>query len=171
MKRLYFIRHGESEMNVSGLFAGSATETPLTAKGKHQAVEAGKKARELNIDLIISSPQSRAFDTARIVANEIDYPEDNIITNDLLVERFYGQMEGKPYSKDISIQDFSDAEKKINLLNRARKALDFIESHPEDNILVVSHGSFGRALRHHAKEDFPFSRYHRIPNAQIIELI
>lgn len=170
MKRLYFIRHGLSEMNVTGLFAGH-TDTPLTDKGRRQATKAGKAAKKLGIHLMISSPLSRALETARLVAKEIGYPADCIIENKLFMERFYGDMEGKPYEINLSQEDMKSAETLDDLLLRARKALDFVESRPEEHILVVSHGSFGRALRHHAREDFPFSNYHRIPNAEILELI
>lgn len=170
MKRLYFIRHGQSEMNVLGLFAGRI-ETPLTEEGRRQATKAGKKAKDLGIDFIVSSPLSRAHDTARLVAKEIGYPEDKIALSELLLERNYGSMEGRPYSDNARNNDFSGSESKKELLARARQALTMLEEIEADTILVVSHGSFGRALRHHVLEDFPFTHPHRIPNAEILELI
>lgn len=157
-------------MNVAGLFSGH-TETLLTPEGQRQAIAAGKKAKNFGIDFIISSPLSRAHDTAKLIAKEIGYPEDEIILSDLFNERYYGAMEGKPYNQDRTNNDFTGSESTKALLKRARKALDYLETVKADTILVVSHGAFGRALRHHILEDFPFSNYHRIPNAEIFQLL
>ncbi|MDQ3123458.1 MAG: histidine phosphatase family protein [bacterium] len=170
MKRLYFIRHGESEMNVSGLFAG-ITDTPLTEKGRKQAISAGKKIKNLDIDLIVASPLSRAYDTSRLIAQETGYPVEKILLNELFMERHYGKLEGQPYSLDLTAKDMLDAETSEVLLKRARLALTYLETLDAKTILVVSHGSFGRALRHHVLKDFPFTHPQRIPNAEIIQLL
>lgn len=170
MKRLYFIRHGLSEMNVQGVFAG-LTNTPLTDEGREQAKEAGKKAKDLKIDHIVCSPLDRAHETARIIAKEIGYPIEDIELNSLLIERDFGSLEGQPWSLDVNVDGFSDVETTGSLLSRARLALDFLESLDYNNVLVVSHGALGRALRHHILEEFPFSHPHRIPNAEILQLV
>lgn len=156
-------------MNVEGKIAGS-TETPLTEEGRNQAKNAGKKLKELKIDYIVCSPQSRTKETAEIIAKELGYPLDKIHFNDLFVERDYGPMEGAAWHPDLNVDGIADVESADTLINRARLALNFLESLPEENILVVSHGSFGRALRHHILEDFPFSRKEdRIANAEVHE--
>jgi broad specificity phosphatase PhoE len=170
MKRLHFIRHGESELNVQQLFAGS-TDTPLTDKGRRQARQAGRRARTLGIDHIIASPLSRALETAQIIAREIGYPEERITQHDLLVERHYASLEGTPYQRDLDLSRFPDVEQHEALLERARQALEYLESLPHETILVVSHGGFGRALRHHLIKEFPYSHPHRIPNAEIFQFV
>lgn len=146
MNRLYFIRHGLSELNTKGMFAGH-TETPLTAEGRAQAKAAGKMAKDLKVDLIVASPLSRTLETAQIIAKEIGYPANKILANKLVIERDYGELEGKPWSPDLNLDGFSDLETDNTLLERAHLALNWLETLPADNILVVSHGSFGRALR------------------------
>lgn len=168
MKKLYFVRHGLTEMNVEGRWSGT-TETPLTEAGRRQARQAGKAARELKIDRIVASPLSRAQETARIIADEIGYPEDSIELNNLLIERHFGKLEGTRWDPDCSLDDVADIETEDMIINRARQALDWLESLPQDNIMVVSHGSFGRALRHHVLKDFPFTHPHRLKNAEIHE--
>lgn len=96
MKQLYFVRHGLSEMNKLGVYAGRA-DTPLTETGRQQAKTAGEQARNLTMDCVVASPLKRALETAQIIAKEIDYPEGRIIINDLLTERDFGSMEGKPW--------------------------------------------------------------------------
>ncbi len=165
MKRLYFIRHGLSALNVAGHFAGH-TDTPLTAEGRRQAKLAGKIAKDFDIDCIASSPLSRALETAKIVADEIGYGQDKIHISSLLIERYYGKFENTPYSPDIDLDGMADVETDNELLERAKLAVEWIEHLPGEHILVVSHGSFGRALRKHFKPDHNF--HAKIPNAEIV---
>lgn len=146
MKKLYFIRHGLSELNVQGKFAG-VTETPLTDEGRKQAKAAGILAKEHNIDLIVASPMSRALETSQIIAKEIGYPVKDIQINKVLIERDFGELEGKSWSPDLNLDGISDLETDDTLLERAHLALNWLHSLPQETILVVSHGSFGRALR------------------------
>lgn len=160
MKKLYFVRHGLTEMNVSGHFSGTS-ETPLTPEGKRQAKAAGKAAKDLNIDYIVSSPLSRAHDTAKIIAKEIGYPMKDIHLNSLFIERHFGSMEGQAWRPDIDIDGMADVESHHEILSRAKQALDFLHTLPRDNILVVAHGTLGRALRSHV---IPEMKFHADPN-------
>lgn len=166
MKKLYFVRHGLTEMNVLGIFSGH-TETPLTEEGRQQAKQVSEHAKNLCIDYIISSPSSRAHDTAKIIAKEIGYPVKDIHTNSLLMERHFGQLEGKPWEPDLDIDGIADIESIDTLLERAGLVLKFLKTIPADNILVVSHGQIGRAIRHHLLEDFSFNYENRLQNAEI----
>ena len=175
MKHLYFIRHGLSEGNVKEVWSGT-TDTPLHKVGRAQARAAGRKAKKLNIDLIVSSPLSRAKETAGIIAGAINYPKSKIMYSDLLIERHWGDAEGTPHSLEVDLETVPNIESADALLARAKEALDFLESLESESILVVSHGSFGRALRHYLLEDMPFvnkpsSPQHKIPNAEIIQWI
>ncbi len=167
MKKIYFCRHGLSKMNVSGHMAG-VTDTPLVKIGKEQAKKAGNKAKSLNIDLIVSSPLKRAHETAKIIAKEIDYPLDQIHTSKLLLERDFGDAEGHPYSPDLDLDGFSDVETVNSIIERAKLSLRWIESLPGNNVLIVSHGSFGRALRSVILKDHEFEGHGQLPNAEII---
>lgn len=170
MKKLYFIRHGLSELNVKGLYAGH-TDTPLTEEGRRQAKIAGQEAKSLKIQLIVSSPLSRALETAQIAATEIDYPTDDIIVDDRLIERSFGALEAKPWSRSHTYQHQlkHGAESNEQLVKRTRQILDWIEKQPVDNVLVVGHGASGRALRSLIKTDFPMSHPHQLGNAELHE--
>ncbi len=171
MKHLYFVRHGLSEMNKTGHWAGRHTETPLTPEGREQAREAGAHARKFHIDHIVSSPQGRAHDTAKIIAEVIGYPVDAIELNSLFMERGLGILEGKPWQPDLNIDGFADVETTDTLLERMHLAYELLRSLPADNVLVVSHGAIGRALRHVIHPDIPFHHSEPFPNAQIIQLL
>jgi broad specificity phosphatase PhoE len=169
MKKLYFMRHGLSEMNVAGIWSGT-TETPLTDTGRKQARHAGETAGSLGIDIIVCSTLSRAIETAEIVASKIGYPLDKIQKSDLLIERHFGGMEGQPYFPDLDMENFAGVESIEALFERARLALEWIQSLPGDTILIVSHGSTGRALRHIVTPAIPFQGAGHLPNAEIILL-
>ncbi|HSH18162.1 MAG TPA: histidine phosphatase family protein [Candidatus Saccharimonadales bacterium] len=170
MKQLYFCRHGLSEFGVEGRWAGSS-DSPLAPEGRTQAKKAARQAQVLHIDHIVSSPLSRALDTARIIAEEIGYPAEKIEVNDLTVERDFGELEGGPFNPHANVSKAAGVEPLDVLLRRARVTLKHLNSLDADVVLVVSHGSFGRALRHAINPKIPFSKVKRFENAEIVRLI
>ncbi len=176
MKKLFFIRHGESTANFKKLFAGQ-WDVELTGKGREEAKVAGQIAKDLNIDYIISSPLLRAEETARIIANIINYPADTIIFSKLFMERNYGDLQGQPYEAITgkNFEDIPDIEPESHLQTRAKQAAQYLKNVPADNILVVAHGTLGRALYQelldiHSEEiEVPISQ--EIPNAEIVQWI
>ena len=168
MKHVYFCRHGESELNVQRIFAGQ-TDTPLTDHGREQARLAGERAKNIAIDLIVTSPLSRASETAHIIAASIGYPADLIVANELFKERSLGSLEGKSWdewAEDASM--FPDAESEEALLARAQKGWAYLQGLAADTILLVGHGSFSRALRTAID---PSQEYQEPPNAELVKLI
>ena len=173
MKRLYFCRHGLSELGKAGLWAGS-TDTPMAPEGRNQARAAGLIADELEIDCIISSPLLRALETAQIIADVISYPQDKIEIDPLVVERDFGPLEATHYNSDFdvdSIEGPDGPESAESVLERARKTYEHVCSIESQSILIVSHGAFGRALRHVIYPDIPFDKHGRFENARIVQLI
>lgn len=181
MKRLFFVRHGLTEMNVNGIFSGQ-TETLLTEEGRQQAKQSGEhvKTQLPKIDLIICSPYKRTWETAKIIAKEVGYPAEKIQKNPLFIERSFGSLEGtlgKEFFKTKEyrdIDDIEDAETVEQLQERAQRALEYLETRKEDTILVVGHGAFGRALRR-ATKNLPhtheYEQFEPIGNAEVLELI
>ncbi len=168
MQKLYFVRHGLSQMNIHGLFAGH-TETSLTDRGRVQAVEAGRHAKTLEIHLIVSSPSIRAHETAVIIASEIGYDPAKIVTSELLLERNFGLMEGKDYEPNLDMNDVPGAESIEQLLERAHSAVAWLKQQPVDNILVVSHGAIGRAMRYVINPQIDFQL--KLENGEVVELL
>jgi len=78
MKELLLIRHAKSSWKEDKL---SDFERSLNNRGLRDAPFMGQLLKKKNIfpDLIISSPANRAITTARMVAEEIDYPSSNIL--------------------------------------------------------------------------------------------
>ena len=172
MKKLYFIRHGESVANAEKWHSGRI-DSPLTEKGRQQASRAGKKAsaQGLSVDLIVSSPLSRAFETAKIIAKELGYPEERIQLNPILVERDYGELSGKLWAPDIDMDGIADIETSEELTVRANEVIAWLKQIEADSILVVSHGSIGRTIRYHLLAEEEFDPEAPFPNAEIVQWI
>lgn len=168
---LYIIRHGQSTYNAQHLLAGS-TDIPLTDLGRQQAHDAGVKARSLGINMIVSSPLQRAHETANIIADEIGYPKESIITDDRLRERHFGILEGTEWSAR-SIVDTPDLEPREAVLARAAAMLDYARSYPDNTILFVAHASFLRATLQvlYPDEDHFGDDLRAMKNADIIQLL
>jgi broad specificity phosphatase PhoE len=158
------MRHGLSVMNMQGLRAGHI-DTPLTDEGREQARQAGRSAKQHHIDTIVCSPLSRAHETARLAAKEIGLAEKDIHINALLIERDFGSLDGKPYEPDLDLDGFSDVESFDETRERAKLALEWIETLGGTNVLVVSHGGLGRAMRSLLKPEVDRSIH--LPNAEV----
>ena len=91
---LYFTRHGETFWNVENKICG-ATDIALTPRGHAQAEALGRMlaAQDLPVDLILSSPLSRALDTARHIAAATGWP---LQVEERLREQNFGRFEGTP---------------------------------------------------------------------------
>lgn len=75
MKTLTLVRHAKSSWRDSNL---SDKKRPLNKRGERDAPVMGKRIQENGIrpSLIVSSPATRAWSTAKIIAKEISYPPE-----------------------------------------------------------------------------------------------
>lgn len=150
MEKLYIVRHGKTDWNDKGLLQGK-TDIELNEEGNEQA----KKIHDIididNIDICICSPLKRTKKTAEIVVDG----RIPIVYDKLLLERDFGDYEGKPINFelieqqwDYKLNDFSNnIESLKDCLKRARKFLNKInKKYNNKSILIVSHGSFIKAL-------------------------
>ena len=98
------LRHGESTANVEGVIVSSPgaralTEVGLSRRGREQAAEAGRRAREAGLDagtIVLSSDFARAAETAAVFAAEIGAREARIDAR--LRERDFGPFDEGPAS-------------------------------------------------------------------------
>lgn len=156
MKKVYFVRHGESEGNAGDFMQDSLT--PLSPKGKDQADFIAKRLSSFPIDLVVSSSMKRAKDTAEIINRQFSKMH---IFSDLFVERrrpsvVSGKKKDDPFTIEVTETVFnnfrtpgfrhSDEENFEDLKERAGKALQFLDNLEEHEIVVVSHGLFLRVM-------------------------
>ncbi len=170
MKHLYFMRHGLSVMNQQGIFS-SSSDTSLAEEGIMQCHEAAKTFKGIRIDAIITSPLKRAYDSARIIAEDIGFPVDKIIVSDYLVERDFGPLEGTQYTRKHNLDQIDGVEHSTSVIVRAEAAMQLINQLDADTVFVVGHGSIGRALRHITNPDLDYSKATGFNNAEVIKLI
>ena len=150
---IYLLRHAQSEGNKKGLFQGSL-DFPLSAEGKAQAQRAGEFLKRFEFDMVVSSPQRRALQTARIVADILGL---QLKVDERLREISYGVLEGK---KQQEVENWEAYQRWLE--NPVKNPLPGVE--PMDNlqprvesflkdihywgerVLTVTHGGIVRAV-------------------------
>ncbi len=145
---LYLVRHGETDWNRLRRIQGR-TDIELNDTGRNQALATGRLLARRQWDAIISSPLSRAFETASIIAAELGLPAP--LANEALVERNYGEAEGletaeldRRFPADTPVPG---REEKDDLLARVFPALlEIAERYPDQAVIVVSHGGVIRSV-------------------------
>ena len=160
---LVLVRHGQSQWNKENLFTGWK-DPDLTEKGIEEAINAGKKIKQTNInfDLHFTSKLKRAKRTGNLIMQELgeDIPTSE---NKALNERDYGDLSG--LNKDDASKKWGDEQVHIwrrsydtpppggeSLKNTAERVLPYFENiiYPElrnqKNILISAHGNSLRAL-------------------------
>jgi probable phosphoglycerate mutase len=144
------VRHGQSKGNAERRFGGH-TATPLSARGRNQAIATARTLKSESLTAIYSSDLARAMETAKPLANMTGLPVQG---TSAFRERDVGVMEGLTF-EDAAQQhpeqyaallrrDFdhvlSGGESYRQLLDRARQKLDeIIEEHRGGKIAVFSH--------------------------------
>lgn len=87
----YIARHGVTEWNKVKRMQGQ-TDIPLAEEGRELARQCCKNMKDLQVDLVISSPLSRAYETAKLMTEGRDI---EILTDDRLKEICFGDWEGE----------------------------------------------------------------------------
>jgi broad specificity phosphatase PhoE len=145
---LYLVRHGETDWNQQRRIQG-LTDIPLNDVGREQARATGRLLARRTWDGVYSSPLSRAFETASIIADEVGLPAPHTI--EALVERNYGDAEGMNFL-DIERRypdrgSVPGQESREDVVARVVPALrDLARAHPDQSLIVVSHGGAIRAV-------------------------
>lgn len=144
---LGLLRHGQTDWNIDLRLQGS-TDIPLNDTGRAQALAAAQHLNPENWDVIISSPLSRARDTAAIVAEVLGMP---VVIVPELIERSFGTAEGmdhaswrKLYESQVPIEGLESLE---DLRTRTGLLLELIATeYSGQRVLAVSHGALIRKV-------------------------
>ena len=161
MGRLLLIRHAESEGNRDQVFTATPF-VPLTELGRDQAHAAARWIQGRHeLRHVVSSPFTRARETAAIVAETLRIP---VAIEEDLRERDYGALAGLSYATPRVGYDRErywawrpeGGETLEEVLVRVGAVLDRVAaSAPEHDVLVVSHGAVMMAAHRHVTGVWP----------------
>lgn len=155
MSKIYLIRHGQTDWNLAGRIQG-CQDIPLNDTGKEQAALLAERMKDCRVDLVLASPLSRAWETARGLAVGKKIP---LICWKELEEIRYGSWEGmtveeicRKYPEEYRRwwSDEGDGrpphgESRLEALERGRRMaqriVKLVQSHRTEGLAVVSHGA------------------------------
>ena len=167
MADLTLVRHGQSDWNNKNLFTG--WENPdLTSKGIDEAHATGlllKKQSKI-YSYLFTSLLDRAINTANIILEELDLNGINVVRDEALNERDYGELTG--LNKDDAREKWGEDQVHIwrrsfdipppggeSLKDTADRVIPYYENKilpllfEDNNILLSAHGNSLRALVMH----------------------
>ena len=173
MTYLTLVRHGQSDWNNKNLFTG--WENPgLTSRGIDEAHATGlllKKQSKI-YSYLFTSLLDRAINTANIIIEELDLDGINVVRDEALNERDYGELTG--LNKDNARKKWGEDQVHIwrrsfdipppggeSLKDTADRVIPYYENKilpllfKDNNILVSAHGNSLRALIMHIEDLSP----------------
>ena len=150
---IYITRHGETRLNKGEVMQGRVDE-PLSEVGIAQAHETKEALKDLKFDAVISSPLTRARQTASIISG---LPEEELILDERIIEVSFGKYELKSYRKlglwmtaywvlPEIIPAPPGVENIKSMVTRSRSFFEDLKKKDYENVLIVCHGGIIRAL-------------------------
>ena len=146
--KIYLVRHGEVNHNLYKLY--NREDEDLNETGIKQAKQLRDKIKNIKYDFIISSPLSRARQTADI----INVDNKNIVIDDRLKERDPGSLSGQPlevtnreeYWNYYTTIQYGTSENIKEFFNRVYNFLDELKTKDYKNVLIVAHSGVSKAF-------------------------
>lgn len=149
--RLHLVRHGLTESNLRGEYAGGRTDSPLCQEGMRELIDLRESYEYPAVGLVFSSPLIRCIQTAGIV-----YPGRELLVHPGLAEVDMGEFDGRTAQELQDRPDFQQwltqsattpppgGESAQDLMLRVAGALDDILAHMAAQELydaaIVTHG-------------------------------
>ena len=156
MKTLFLIRHAQSEFNEKGIFQGKL-DSDLTPLGFVQARLVANFLKKEGLEVVITSPQRRAYKTAQTISDVLCIP---LVEDERIREMSFGELEGKEFIRVA--QEYGDAinlwltdpvknplptqEPMESFQGRIEGFLRGLKSRKEKRLAVVAHGGSLQAL-------------------------
>ena len=155
---VYLVRHGETFLAHRGVH--QSPNTPLSPRGKEQAESVAEYLRAMNPSLVITSPYTRAMETARVIAlhtgreTHVNHLFSEIVRPSSLYHKRMISWATLRYIVQSFLKRhdaswrYEDAENYQALCVRAQRARDHIESlaTKQKSVVVVSHTVFINTL-------------------------
>lgn len=179
MKRIFLVRHGETEYNARGICQGQLFDVGLNERGKKQAQKLALALDGKNIGAIYSSPLKRARETAELIGQKLNLPTK---FHAKLIEGNFGVADGtsmdivrtwptyplwiNPNPKYDDVH-YEKGESKRQIRERVLAALaEICASETAENILIVAHSAIVRYL------NWSVGNYiQQVPNGSVFEFV
>lgn len=155
-------RHGHTDRSEPEQYLGAHLPADLTARGRRDARALARRLATVPIDRVLSSPATRAMETAHIVVRGRDLVVE---ADDRLMELDYGAWEGhtldeikslfpgqyEQYERDPATFDVGGAESGREVAARLQPVIDELLAwaevrDDEETCLMVGHSSTNRIL-------------------------
>ena len=150
MPRLYFMRHAKTEMNKVGVWSGR-TDCSITEEGRELARKTfcytGK-----HFDQFYCSPLKRTKQTLDVVV-----PGQHCVVDERIIERNFGDWEGKPYyvideeTTELYIQGKIQPPRGETYLEVKQRVISFVndmfKKYNTVEVLIVTHATIVRMVR------------------------
>lgn len=141
---IFLIRHGATDWNHQGRRQGRR-DVPLNDDGRAQMRRCADTLKGLNVGAILSSPLSRATESATILSEALDFPSDQIRREDGLIERDFGDIDGMTQAELRAYRARGGNEKTEPLYlvrqRMMRAILNVARREKHQNVIMVSHSA------------------------------
>ena len=176
MKKVYFVRHGQTDYNLNEMIQG-AIDIELNETGIKQAYETKEKLKNIHFDKVYSSPLKRAKKTAEIISEDRGV---KVEVDERLKEISFGVNEGNKFgSYDYegfwnykNPHLYPKAEDVRDFVDRVSNFLDSLKDEKQENVLIVAHGGVSKAVATYFKgvpEDGQINKLLRLSNCDVAE--
>lgn len=151
MKRLYLVRHGDTDYTLEKIIQGSA-DIPLNNLGRQQALDLVSNIIKFKFDMTYVSPMKRTIDTFKAIQSKIDIDSFEVVEGLRTID--FGDFEHKTWEscKLYFPEEYIKA-KKLDIDYRfpkgesgrdhQKRILEFlknyIEKEPFENYLLITH--------------------------------
>jgi broad specificity phosphatase PhoE len=155
-KKIYLVRHGQTDFNLQGIVQGSGINSSLNERGRAQAIAFHKAYGAVKFDRIYTSSLKRTVETVQPFIDE-GMPFEQLAG---LNEISWGSKEGqkitpsedayyhwmlKEWQQGKTAERIEGGESPEDVVRRQQPAIDYIMGRKEEkNILICMHG---RAMR------------------------
>ncbi len=165
MKRsIYLFRHGTTEDNAAGKFSGWR-QTPLNKRGKDDARIIALRLKDKKIEVAFQSRLIRSKDTLKEVLKHHKECK-TIITDDRMIERSYGDLQGKThlqYIKKNSPEKYDKFHRGYKTKPPGGESIKDVEkrvkSFIKDLMKLMKKNKVNVAISAHGNSMRPFRRY------------
>ena len=141
---ILLIRHGETDWNHQGRRQGRR-DVPLNEAGREQMQRCAALLRGLPVNAILTSPLSRATESAAILACELGVDEQSIRRDAGLIERDFGDVDGMTDAELRAYRARGGNQKNEPLYlvreRMMRTILNVARREKHQNVIMVSHSA------------------------------